>query len=541
MRKTPLGSALLLLLVMSARLAGAQTCTVTSTADTGANTLRACIGMANSGSATTIDLSTLPQPSTITLATPLPAFGGGFTVALTGPGATMLTVSGNSAVPVFFIGNATVSISDLTIANGLAQGGAGGGFAGGGAAGMGGGVVVNGGTLNLTGVTLNGNSAVGGSTPAFGFIGASGGVGGGGVGGPGAAADNMGDGGMGGGGGAFGGAGGAGGMMMMSGTGMVGNPGGPGAGGGGGGLGSSGGNGGAGGFGGGGGSGGYGTGGTIQNIVGGAGGQGGFGGGGGGGASSATGNSTPPGGQSGFGGGVGGSVSGGGDGMLPPAAAGSGGGGAGMGGAIFVAAGTLTCTNCVFTNNSATGGNGETRSMGSPSPGSGNGSAIGGAVFVYKGTATFNSSTFSGNTVTAGSGGAGGTAVAPDTYVYGGAHSYFTLTPCRLLDTRIHNMPVMSNQTISVPVANACGVPSTAVSVAVNLTAVNPSAAGFCTLYPVGSTQPATSTINLDTNVTRANNAVIGLGDFGQLDVFCDMTAPTGTVSVVLDVFGYFQ
>jgi hypothetical protein len=55
----------------------AQTCTVTSTADTGAGTLRSCLTSPVSG--TTISFN-LPSPSTITLVSALPAIGTNLTI-----------------------------------------------------------------------------------------------------------------------------------------------------------------------------------------------------------------------------------------------------------------------------------------------------------------------------------------------------------------------------------------------------------------------------------------------------------------------------
>jgi len=61
---------------------------------------------------------TLPDPSTITLLSALPALVN--SVAITGPGAASLAVSGNNSFPIFNITGAgvTVAISDLTIRNG---------------------------------------------------------------------------------------------------------------------------------------------------------------------------------------------------------------------------------------------------------------------------------------------------------------------------------------------------------------------------------------------------------------------------------------
>ncbi len=69
-------------------------------------------------------------------------------LSIVGPGQNKLTVSGNNASRVFEIAAATVTITDLTIANGAAVGGDGGGI-----------LVDAGATLTVTGCTVSSNSA----------------------------------------------------------------------------------------------------------------------------------------------------------------------------------------------------------------------------------------------------------------------------------------------------------------------------------------------------------------------------------------------
>ncbi|NTV51705.1 MAG: T9SS type A sorting domain-containing protein [Candidatus Firestonebacteria bacterium] len=98
--------------------ASAATWTVTSTADSGAGTLRQQI--ANAGNGDIIDFN-LTYPATITLASTL-AINKSLTLA--GPGAANLTVSGNNACRVFDLtgGLTTIAISGLTVANGRVDG-----------------------------------------------------------------------------------------------------------------------------------------------------------------------------------------------------------------------------------------------------------------------------------------------------------------------------------------------------------------------------------------------------------------------------------
>jgi hypothetical protein len=124
---------------------------------------------------------------------------------------------------------------------------------------------------------------------------------------------------------------------------------------------------------------------------------------------------------------------------------------------------------------------------------------------------------------------------------------YFTVTPCRLADTRNPNGPsggpaLAANTARSFPVTGICGVPSTATAVALNLTVVNETDSGDLRVYPAGSTPPNASAINFVVGHVRANYAVARLGSGGQIAVQCDMPAGSaGRTHFVLDVTGYFQ
>jgi CSLREA domain-containing protein len=278
--------------------------------------------------------------------------------------------SAASEMRLFYVAaGGSLTLTGITLSNGLARGknggNAGGGGGGGGAAGLGG-AIFNQGTLTLNGVTLTGNQAIGGNGASGAYVGGGGGGGGGGLGSSGADSSGY-DGGAGG--GPNGGAAGVPGSPKGSAGGV--------GGGGGGGLSYlqsypdyEGYNGGAGGFGGGGGGGGGGT--SFYQK--GLGGTGGFGAGAGGNSGNE---------YSSVSGGFGGGSNNYGQ---------SGGGGAGMGGAIFNHAGTLSLVNTTLSGNSVQGGSGAAL-----------GSALGGAIFNRAGSVSLINSTLAFNTL-AGSG-----------------------------------------------------------------------------------------------------------------------------------------
>jgi autotransporter-associated beta strand protein len=374
----------------------------------------------------------------LSAATELPAINTASSVVINGGSGA--TLNGQDVTRGLFVYAGNVTVQNLTIANAVAVGGAGGAgqASGGGGAGIGGGLfIASGATVTLSGVHFTNNSGVGGAGGAVNL--AFGGGGGGGLGGAGGTSSNTrasGGGGVGLGaaggndgngpgagspggtgiikGAASGGAassgnvaggasgGGGGGGDLSAGGGGVGGgaggsygsngPGGNGGFGGGGGAAKS--DGGAGGFGGGGGSGG-----TL-----GASGNGGFGGGGGAGYNNGA--------SGGFGGGAGGTAT------LSTDA--GGGGGLGAGGGIFVQeGGTLILEDGTITGSSVTGGT----AVAGGTAGSAYGAGIfaqGNNTLVFKpaaGTTLMIADTIADQT---GSGGAGATAGTAAIVVQGG-------------------------------------------------------------------------------------------------------------------------
>jgi hypothetical protein len=138
----------------------------------------------------------------------------------------------------------------------------------------------------------------------------------------------------------------------------------------------------------------------------------------------------------------------------------------------------------------------------------------------------------------------------PPTEVHGGAvevladpGSFYTLVPCRVVDTRngegpFGGPPLSELSVRSFALVNVCGIPATARALSVNVTVVQPSANGDLRIFPSDVSVPLTSTINFEAGQTRANNAIVGLSELGELNVRNDAA---GSVHLVIDVNGYFQ
>jgi len=121
---------------------------------------------------------------------------------------------------------------------------------------------------------------------------------------------------------------------------------------------------------------------------------------------------------------------------------------------------------------------------------------------------------------------------------------FFTLPPCRIIDTRGPLGPfggpsLTAGVNRSFNLAGQCGIPSTARAVAVNVTVVNSSTASFVVLFPGDIAPPAVSTINFRPGQVRANNAVLSLSS--QPPGFVVALVAAGSVDMLLDVSGYFQ
>jgi hypothetical protein len=123
------------------------------------------------------------------------------------------------------------------------------------------------------------------------------------------------------------------------------------------------------------------------------------------------------------------------------------------------------------------------------------------------------------------------------------ALSFYTVTPCRVVDTRDPLLggpsPVAAGTERVFDLAGACGLPVTAKAVSLNVTVTQPTAAGSVQVYRAGLLQPLLSTLSYTAAQTRANNAVVSLSAAGQVAVRCSQV--TGSVHVIVDVNGYFE
>jgi hypothetical protein len=117
---------------------------------------------------------------------------------------------------------------------------------------------------------------------------------------------------------------------------------------------------------------------------------------------------------------------------------------------------------------------------------------------------------------------------------------YYTVTPCRLLDSRVQAPGALqAGETRAITAVGSCEIPTDAVALALNIPVTQPTAQGNLRLYPSGQPRPLVSTINYSAAQTQANNAAAGLSASGSLSVYCSQSP--GSVHLIVDVNGFFK
>jgi ELWxxDGT repeat protein len=122
---------------------------------------------------------------------------------------------------------------------------------------------------------------------------------------------------------------------------------------------------------------------------------------------------------------------------------------------------------------------------------------------------------------------------------------FHTVTPCRVADTRdpagpAGGVPLGASETLILPVTGHCGIPSTAISVAANVTVVNPTATGTLSVFAGGTIVSGTTEVPVTAGKTRALNAIPILGTAGSLTVRAALPLG-GSTDILLDVSGWFE
>jgi len=114
-----------------------------------------------------------------------------------------------------------------------------------------------------------------------------------------------------------------------------------------------------------------------------------------------------------------------------------------------------------------------------------------------------------------------------------GGLSFYTATPCRVLDTRGSFGPFDGILTVPVQI-NTCAPPATAQAYILNATALPVAALGYMTFWAAGAAQPGVSTLNASDGAITSNMVIVAPGQ-GAIDAYS-----TNSTNLLLDLSGYF-
>lgn len=112
------------------------------------------------------------------------------------------------------------------------------------------------------------------------------------------------------------------------------------------------------------------------------------------------------------------------------------------------------------------------------------------------------------------------------------------LQPLRIYDTRFGTggrTGALDVESVNVQIPSP--VPLSASAVVLNVTATEPSAGGFFTIYPTGEALPIASDVNFSPGKTVANLVVVKLGSQGRVAVYNAL----GRTHVIVDLVGWFD
>jgi hypothetical protein len=136
-------------------------------------------------------------------------------------------------------------------------------------------------------------------------------------------------------------------------------------------------------------------------------------------------------------------------------------------------------------------------------------------------------------------------AAAPATIIASSELVFTPVTPCRAFNTRA-TTPITGNQSRSFRIADStdlsaqggaatgCGVPASASAVALSLTALDETAAGYLTVYASGAARPTVVALSYAANTTLTNTVIAAVGG-KEMSVFTSRRT-----NVAGDVVGYY-
>lgn len=112
--------------------------------------------------------------------------------------------------------------------------------------------------------------------------------------------------------------------------------------------------------------------------------------------------------------------------------------------------------------------------------------------------------------------------------------AFHSVGPARVMDRT-----VAAVGTTSVTVTGVAGVPASGVgAVVLNVTVASPQRSGYVTVFPTGTTRPATSNLNFTAGRNVPNLTVVKVGTGGQVSFY---NSSFGSTRLLADVSGYYE
>jgi hypothetical protein len=137
-----------------------------------------------------------------------------------------------------------------------------------------------------------------------------------------------------------------------------------------------------------------------------------------------------------------------------------------------------------------------------------------------------------------------------------GPYQFFSVTPCRIADTRnpvglnagpaIQHAATRSFQVSGSGSWGNCNIPTNATAAVINVTVVGPTAQGFLTIWPFNTPVPLAASIVFDAGEPALGNGAIVPLTEGDPSNFNISVSPglagggTNSLNLVIDVTGYF-
>ncbi len=109
------------------------------------------------------------------------------------------------------------------------------------------------------------------------------------------------------------------------------------------------------------------------------------------------------------------------------------------------------------------------------------------------------------------------------------------MAPTRVFDSRAGGSRVPAGAIVTIPLGPAAGVPTGSTGVALSVQAVNPSGAGFVTVFPCAPSMPVVSSLNVATSANIANHVEVALSAAGTVCVY--VSSP---MHILVDLSGWY-